>query len=701
LPSDEFKFLIRNTTNDWEQGFCDKVEIKSDGSLALWSIPDFEANIQLPDFEVCPAAVAFQAPDSLFIIDAMNGNLYKYDITRQSIEKVPCFGNQKNSAPLFKSPVGLAAGKDILYMVDNGYHRVIAFSLNNNQILFILGAIDGCNQPAPGNKQGEFDHPTDMALDSDENIYVVDQGNKRIQKFNKRGKFLLEFTQEKEGEKFIHPTHIAIDSDNYIYLLDTSKPYLVKLDSKGNFIDRICDFNSIPDFNPSRLAIDSKHEIYMGETGRGENGRIHIFDKMGSYLGTCAGFKGSANSLTTDSYDNLYVASCNHFGVFAILKSGRQFISEGVYYTSVFDSTRLKTQWHRLTVKAEIPPKTRLEIYYYISDEFQSLIEIKNMPVNSWQGPIVSPEDALFQTDEGRYLWLKIMFFGDQFHTPILKSLGVYFPRLSYLRYLPAIYQENSESKEFLERFLSIFESFFQETEETIFSIARFFDPLATDKEFLPWLANWLAIILEESWDESRKRQFIAQAYSLYKKKGTRAGLEQILQIYTGQRPYIIEHFASQTPMILGTDATLGKNAFLGRKPKRPLEINLSSTIGEFALRENEPEVEEYFNHFVYDFTVIVNAKKLSSDEQLIRIKRVIEEEKPAHTRCTINFCGTEMRIGVSSYIELGTVLTCEPAPLQLGIKSVLGKDTILKSKELAKGKIGTRSQIGIDTLLN
>lgn len=699
MPSDEFKFLIRNTVSDWQQGFCDKVEIKSDGSLALWSIPDFETNMQLPDIEACVGGLAFQAPDMLFIIDTIHGYIYKYDIARQFVIKVPCLGNQKNCAPLFKSPAGLAVGKDLLYVVDNEYHRIMAFSLNNYQVLFVLGAIDGFRQPASGTMPGEFDRPTDVALDNEENIYVVDQGNQRVQKFNKRGKFLLEFRQEKEGQPLIQPTHIAVDSDDAVYILDKNKPYLLKYNNEGIFADRIGDFSSIPNFQPSGLAVDSKHEIYVGETGKGENGRIHVFDETGNYLGACVGFQGSTNSLVIDADDNLYVASCDHYGAFTILKSGRQFISEGVYYTSVFDSARPKMQWHRLTLSAEIPPKTRLELYCYTSDEFFSSEDIRKMPIDSWQGPIISPEDTLLGTAEGRYLWLKIMFFGDQFHTPVLQSVTIYFPRLSYLRYLPAIYQENSESKDFLERFLSLFESFFHETESSIYSIARFFDPLATDEGFLLWLANWLAIILEESWDEPRKRQFISQAYSLYKIKGTKAGLEHILQIYTGHRPYIIEHFAYQTPMILGSESTLGKNAFLGKKPKRPLEINLSS-IGEFALLENEPEMEEYFNHFVYDFTVIVHAKQLAGDEQLRRLKRVIEEEKPAHSRCAINFCGTEMRIGQSSYVELGTVLTCGPALLQLG-KSILGKETVLRVKDSMKGKIGTRSQINIDAILN
>ncbi len=41
-----------------------------------------------------------------------------------------------------------------------------------------------------GSHQGQFDHPVGVALDSEGNILVSDNGNKRIQKFTAKGKFL-------------------------------------------------------------------------------------------------------------------------------------------------------------------------------------------------------------------------------------------------------------------------------------------------------------------------------------------------------------------------------------------------------------------------------------------------------------------------------------------------------------------------------
>ena len=78
--------------------------------------------------------------------------------------------------------------------------------------------------------------------------------------------------------------------------------------------------------------------------------------------------------------------------------------------------------------------------------------------------------------------------------------MRVYYPRLSYLRYLPAVYQQDPVSQEFLERFLSMFETVFSGLEATIERIPEVFDPELTPDEFLDWLAQWLDLGIEEDW---------------------------------------------------------------------------------------------------------------------------------------------------------------------------------------------------------
>ncbi|MCK4731571.1 MAG: hypothetical protein KAT65_03850, partial [Methanophagales archaeon] len=125
--------------------------------------------------------------------------------------------------------------------------------------------------------------------------------------------------------------------------------------------------------------------------------------------------------------------------------------------------------------------------------------------------------------------------------SPVLKQVKLYYPRLSYLRYLPAVYQEDSASKEFLERFLSVFESALHDSEETISRLPTYFDPKAAPDEFVPWLASWLSLDLYELLEE-KNREFILRAVEFYKQKGTVSGIAALVSFLTGKKCCVKEY---------------------------------------------------------------------------------------------------------------------------------------------------------------
>lgn len=107
-----------------------------------------------------------------------------------------------------------------------------------------------------------------------------------------------------------------------------------------------------------------------------------------------------------------------------------------------------------------------------------------------------------------------------------------------YLDYLPGIFQEDP----FLGSFLLPFEKVLTGIEYVLAHIDRYVDPARTDPDFLPWLAGWVALALDEEWDEEKRRQLIAEAVELYRWRGTVHGLKRYLEIYTGLAPAIREN---------------------------------------------------------------------------------------------------------------------------------------------------------------
>ncbi|WYL93010.1 MAG: phage tail protein [Gloeotrichia echinulata IR180] len=68
----------------------------------------------------------------------------------------------------------------------------------------------------------------------------------------------------------------------------------------------------------------------------------------------------------------------------------------------------------------------------------------------------------------------------------------------------------------------------FQPLEQAIASIATLFDPKSTPKEFLNWLAGWVALSLRDDWEQEAQRRFISRIVSLYKQRGTKAGMTEM-----------------------------------------------------------------------------------------------------------------------------------------------------------------------------
>lgn len=106
-----------------------------------------------------------------------------------------------------------------------------------------------------------------------------------------------------------------------------------------------------------------------------------------------------------------------------------------------------------------------------------------------------------------------------------------------YLSYLPAIYQEDVLLADLLQPFEDVLEGF----SALLSDIERYFAPATTGPEFLPWLATWVALALDEEWEEPKRRRLIAEAITLYRSRGTVEGLKRYLQIYTGYVPEIRE----------------------------------------------------------------------------------------------------------------------------------------------------------------
>ncbi len=130
-----------------------------------------------------------------------------------------------------------------------------------------------------------FDHPVDVVSDKNENMYIVDQGNNRIQVLDRRGRFIREWGGRGFGKgSFDGPTTIVIDKNtNVLYVLDTGNNRVQKFDLNGKYLLEFGRLGSgRGEFNkPSDLTLDRKGNVLVADPG---NNRVQRFDPTGSFI---------------------------------------------------------------------------------------------------------------------------------------------------------------------------------------------------------------------------------------------------------------------------------------------------------------------------------------------------------------------------------------------------------------------------------
>ena len=142
------------------------------------------------------------------------------------------------------------------------------------------GQATGVNafQGGSGNGNGQFSKPRGIAADSKGNIYVADQGNNRVQKFDADGKYLTSFGSPGEGEGQMKEVNgVLADAAGNVWIVDAGgdKSKLMKFTAEGKLIKEWRGPEDNPLYGPRDLAIGPDKLIYIVDQGRG---RIVKFD---------------------------------------------------------------------------------------------------------------------------------------------------------------------------------------------------------------------------------------------------------------------------------------------------------------------------------------------------------------------------------------------------------------------------------------
>ena len=249
----------------------------------------------------------------------------------------PAYYTRLHAAPVpggiddgvFQSPEGIAIdGSGNLYVVEYGSSRVQKFSAAG-AFLTAWGS--------PGSGDGQLADPGGIAVDGSGNVYVADQSNHRIQKFTASGGFLAKWGSQGSGDgQFEAPWGIAVDASGNVCVTDYGNTRIQKFTASGDFLAKWGSPGSDDGqlLIPSGVATDGSDTVYVADSG---NHRIQEFSASGDFLrkwgsfGVGDGQLNSPSGVAVDASGDVYVADQSNHRI-------QRFDSSGAFRTKWGDS---------------------------------------------------------------------------------------------------------------------------------------------------------------------------------------------------------------------------------------------------------------------------------------------------------------------------------------------------------------------------
>jgi phage tail-like protein len=723
---DPNSFLYLNRDNRWLDFNLSGLDLREDGALSLATLPRFEDRMRefvQEDAQPYVAGVAVSGSGAIWFTDPKRHLLMRIGACDGNDAPAQPIGGEGDAPGRLREPRGVAIhpSRNAVMVADSGNNRIQIFSAESLRLQAVWD----------DSGAGPFNAPQSLAVDARGDVYVVDYGNRRVLKFDLRGDPIPEFWQTVQSELAARqkslpaPSEIALnprDQATEVFILDGASGSIFVFDKDGHFLSSMGTSLEAP----IGLAVNDE-AIFVGDAKRN---RIFKFKRDGALVGEAQDFHGAVNALALDSQGGLFVHTGGEPALIRLNIAGA-YVKRGWMVGGPFHNpSPRREQWHRLKAMiAPLPSEAHLRIFVYSSDDdlpppgdgnsppwegnsvdlAESLDQLLGgQPLKRWLSLPTDIAESLFPGAPLGRLWVGVEFTSEGLTTPLLSQARVDFDHETYIRNLPSIYREDTQSAAFLTRFLALFESLFIEVETKINSLPELFDPQATPSDFAQWLAGWLALELDGEWSEERKREAIARAFDLYARRGTVEGLRESLRFFAGIEARIEEPLQQAGWWALPADedapegqrqaSLLGFTTTLVASEAQGAVVGATATLDQSHLITQEEFGATLFDDLAHRFSVHLYQGGAFRPDTIETLRAVLDREKPAHTDYHLCVIEPKLRIGFQSRVGIDTIIAgpCETASPGLANSSEAG---FVLGGEPA-GRIGQRSSVGKTTRL-
>lgn len=595
-----------------------------------YQAPVLDANLFYDDerhvLELAPVAPDTDAKPPLGLAVSPEGEVYRVDPSGATVLIRLCDGCERRVAcepGIFRTPGGLALDRrGILYVADPAAKRVALITPQDGAMVGVIA----------GNGLTE---PVDVAVAPDGRIYVADRAAGKIRIYSPHLSPEGEFVPRNADGLPAAPSPIAVavDADGAIVVADAHHPRLLRFGPRGESLpDRV--IHTAAAIDGGLPALDALVSLY------GRKAPVSI----AGVCGPCAPDDDLGKRL-----------AAVHLAIrLLLLRLASSFEKCGTFVSAALDAGRPGVQWHKIEIDADLPPGTWIKVQTVTSDIPDDLVDPDALvapaafepfeDLSSCDEPPRMPfdvPDRLVFSPPGRWLRLRLVLGSDGTATPTVRSIRIFYPRVSWLDLLPAAFRRDPDADLFLQHFLALFEHVFTGIEDRYEQFSRDLNPDAAPLEVVNWLAALVDLAFDPSWPLEKRRALVAHAMDLYKLRGTPEGIVRYVEIYTGIRPELIEDFLLRPDAVpaLGAPGTaLGCGTNLATFPRTPASPKATrslsaSTAASILERRLVPLTDPLDATYAHRFEVIFYVPFRCDESVVIPVvDRIVAVNKPAHT---------------------------------------------------------------------
>jgi DNA-binding beta-propeller fold protein YncE len=244
----------------------------------------------------------------VYVSDYTQGQVYRFDLERQEFKLL---ANER----LFSRPFGLALdAQENLYVVEQGAKRVRVLDRSGKELRSF-------SHPS-------LERPTDIAIDRERGrIYIADPARKEstehsVKVFDLNGELASKVGRGKgqcEGCLYF-PTYVAVDREGKLYVTNTMNAKVDVFGPDGKFIRKFGERgNGFGMFDrPKGVALDSFGNIYVVDSGWSN---VQIFNPKGEVLlffggrGSYPGLLKNPGGIAIDTKNRIYVGDFLNYRV--------------------------------------------------------------------------------------------------------------------------------------------------------------------------------------------------------------------------------------------------------------------------------------------------------------------------------------------------------------------------------------------------